>query len=76
MQAAAAARAVTAAARVVPGLAGVSETMLWSLHNRACEAKRFDGILVDPDSVSIHDAMDYDFAAHFGRRPTAFGTSR
>jgi O-methyltransferase involved in polyketide biosynthesis len=52
--------------RVVPGLGGVSETMLWSLHNRACEAKRDDGILVDPDSVTIHTAMDYDFARHFG----------
>jgi O-methyltransferase involved in polyketide biosynthesis len=51
---------------IVPGLAGVSETMLWALHNRASEARRHDGVLVDPDSVRIHDAIDYDFARHFG----------
>jgi O-methyltransferase involved in polyketide biosynthesis len=52
--------------RVSPALGGVSETMLWSLHNRACEAKRDDGILVDPDSIVIHAAMDYDFDGRFG----------
>ncbi|WP_234730452.1 class I SAM-dependent methyltransferase [Acidocella facilis] len=51
---------------IVPGLAGVSETMLWSLHNRASEAKRPDGVLYDPDSVRIHEAIDYDFTRHFG----------
>jgi hypothetical protein len=30
---------------IVPDLAGVSVTMLWSLHNRASEAKRPDSIL-------------------------------
>jgi hypothetical protein len=52
--------------RVSPALAGVSETMLWSLHNRACEAKRADRVLSDPDSITIHAAMDYDFDGHFG----------
>ncbi len=47
-------------------LAGVSETMLWSLHNRASEARRHDGVLIDPDSVRIHEAIDYDFSRHFG----------
>jgi O-methyltransferase involved in polyketide biosynthesis len=51
---------------VVPGLADVSETMLWSLHNRAHEAKREDGILEDPTSVGIHGAIDYDFDGRFG----------
>jgi hypothetical protein len=40
--------------------------MLWALHNRASEAGRRDGVLVDPDSVRIHKAIDYDFAHHFG----------
>jgi O-methyltransferase involved in polyketide biosynthesis len=40
--------------------------MLWALHNRASEARRPDTILVDPDSVRIHAAIDYDFARHFG----------
>ncbi len=54
--------------RLVPGLDGVSETMLWSLHNRACEARRADTILADPESIRIEDAIDYDFAGHFGRQ--------
>jgi hypothetical protein len=51
---------------IAPELAGVSETMLWSLHNRASEAKRADGVLADPGSVRIHDSIDYDFTRHFG----------
>ena len=51
---------------VAPDLVGISETMLWSLHNRASEAKRPDGVLVDPDSVRIQSAIEYDFARHFG----------
>ncbi len=51
---------------IVPGLSGVSETMLWSLHNRACEARRHDGILDDPRTISIHDAISYDFHHSFG----------
>jgi O-methyltransferase involved in polyketide biosynthesis len=51
---------------IVPGVAGVSETMLWSLYNRASEARRSDGAFVDPESVRIQSAIDYDFAAHFG----------
>jgi O-methyltransferase involved in polyketide biosynthesis len=51
---------------IVPDIAGVSETMLWSLYNRATEARRADGILVDPGSVTIQSAIDYNFARHFG----------
>jgi O-methyltransferase involved in polyketide biosynthesis len=53
-------------ARVTPGLAGVSETMLWALYNRATEARRPDGILSDPVCVKIYQAIDYDFTRHFG----------
>jgi len=52
--------------RIAANLSGVSETMLWSLHNRASETKRADAVLHDPDSVRIHDSIDYDFDAHFG----------
>jgi len=52
--------------RIVPNLAGVPETMLLALHNRAVEAKRRDGVLTDPDSVRIYDAIDYDFTHRFG----------
>jgi O-methyltransferase involved in polyketide biosynthesis len=40
--------------------------MLWSLHNRASEATRPDRVLVDPESVHIQSAINYDFAGHFG----------
>ena len=40
--------------------------MLWSLHNRAAEALRDDAVLIDPHSVTIHAAMQYDFVRHFG----------
>jgi O-methyltransferase involved in polyketide biosynthesis len=51
---------------IAPCLSGVSETMLWSLHNRACEARRHDGILDDPRTISIHNAISYDFHHNFG----------
>ncbi len=51
---------------VRPALADVSETMLWALHNRATEAKRRDGVLVDPEGARIHDMIDYGFTRHFG----------
>ncbi len=51
---------------IIPDIAGVSETMLWSLYNRASEASRADGIIVDPASVRIQSAINYDFASHFG----------
>lgn len=49
------------------GLTGVPETMLWTLHNRAVEAKRSDGILHDPDCVRIYDSIDYDYQHNFGK---------
>ncbi len=54
-------------ASIAPGLSGVPETMLWSLHHRACEAGRDDGVLKDPDAVRIRGAIDYDFERHFGK---------
>jgi O-methyltransferase involved in polyketide biosynthesis len=51
---------------IVPDLDGISETMLWSLHNRASETRRPDGVLVDPESVRIQSAINYDFVRRFG----------
>ncbi|MCY1047137.1 class I SAM-dependent methyltransferase [Corallococcus sp. bb12-1] len=51
----------------VPNLTGIPETMLWTLHNRAGEAKRTDGILRDSDVVRIYDAIHYDFVRSFGQ---------
>lgn len=47
-------------------LDGVSETALLTLHQRATEAARTDGILDDPMAVTLHDSIDYDYQ-HFGR---------
>ncbi|MEZ0051189.1 O-methyltransferase involved in polyketide biosynthesis [Mycobacterium sp. MAA66] len=42
-------------------LEGVSATTLWTLHNRASEAKRRDGSLEDPYAVALFDTIDYDY---------------
>jgi O-methyltransferase involved in polyketide biosynthesis len=42
-------------------LDGVSATTLWTLHNRATEAKRSDGVIRDPWAVTLLDAIDYDY---------------
>lgn len=48
-------------------LTGVPETMLWTLHNRAREARRSDAILRDPDAIRIYESIDYDYERSFGR---------
>jgi O-methyltransferase involved in polyketide biosynthesis len=58
--------------RATPHLGGVPETMLWTLYDRACEARRADRILVDADSVRICDAIDYDFEGRFGHPSGSF----
>ena len=52
-------------------LSGVPETMLWTLHNRAAEARRPDGFLRDPDCLRIYDAITHDFARSFGKPDTS-----
>jgi O-methyltransferase involved in polyketide biosynthesis len=50
-----------------PKLSGVPETMLWTLHNRASEAMRPDGILRDEEAVRVYRSIDYDYVRSFGR---------
>ncbi|HEY8260261.1 MAG TPA: class I SAM-dependent methyltransferase [Methylosinus sp.] len=52
--------------KIVPNLTGVPETMLWTLHNRAGEAMRADGVLRDPKTLEIYRALDYDYEGGFG----------
>ena len=52
---------------MIPNLTDAPETMLWTLHNRATEASRDDGMLRDPDAVRIYQALDYDYVRSFGR---------
>lgn len=47
-------------------LDGVSETALLTLHQRATEAARPDGIIDDPMAIALHRDLDYDYQ-HFGR---------
>jgi O-methyltransferase involved in polyketide biosynthesis len=47
-------------------LAGVSATTLWTLRNRATEAKRPHGVIDDPWAVQLFDAIGYDYAK-FGK---------
>ena len=51
---------------VAPNLVGISETMLWSLHNRASEANDRMVSTVDAESFRIQSAINYDFDRHFG----------
>lgn len=50
-----------------PGLQDVPETMLWTLHSRASEAMRPDGVIRDDKAVEIYRALDYDYERSFGR---------
>ncbi|OBA84090.1 methyltransferase [Mycobacterium sp. 1164966.3] len=47
-------------------LDGISETALLTLHQRATEAARPDGIIDDPMAIALRDSIDYDYH-HFGR---------
>lgn len=47
-------------------LNGVPETMLWTLHNRATESLRADGVMKEPEVERIYEAIDYDYERSFG----------
>lgn len=47
-------------------LTGVSETALLTLHQRATEAARPDGIITDPLAVALRDSLRYSYE-NFGR---------
>lgn len=53
--------------RVPVELTGVSETLLWTLHHRAAEARREDRVLDDPLAVELVDRLDFPFRARFGQ---------
>lgn len=48
-------------------LTDVPETMLWTLHNRATEAMREDGIIKDEKAISIFKSIIYDYEKSFGK---------
>ena len=52
--------------KLTPELAGVPETLLWPLYNRAAEARRPDALLKDPRVLKLADAIDYPYEKNFG----------
>ncbi|GEO79877.1 class I SAM-dependent methyltransferase [Pararhodospirillum oryzae] len=54
-------------------LTGVPETMLWTLHNRANEAARPDGVLKDEMARRIYRSIDYDYERSFGKADPSHG---
>lgn len=48
-------------------LTKVPETMLWTLHNRATEAMRKDGIIKDSKCIKIYKTIDYNYEKSFGK---------
>src|SRR5690349_23305140 len=52
--------------RVRVALGGVPETLLWTLYQRAAEARRGDAVLEDPLAVELVERIDYPFAQRFG----------
>lgn len=57
---------VVGGVKVRPGLDGVPETLLWTLWNRACEARRSDSVLDDPMAVRLVEGIDYPFEERLG----------
>ncbi|WP_198017227.1 class I SAM-dependent methyltransferase [Methylocapsa acidiphila] len=55
-----------ATARLKPDLAGIPETMLWTLYDRAIESKRPDRMFSDPEAERIFNSIDYDFEKNYG----------
>ncbi|RLU83627.1 methyltransferase [Streptomyces griseocarneus] len=53
-------------ARIKAELTGLSETLLWTLWNRACEAGRADAVLDDPMAGELVRALDYPFEERLG----------
>jgi O-methyltransferase involved in polyketide biosynthesis len=45
---------------------GVAETLLWTLYQRAVEARRPDAVLDDPLAIDLVDRIEYPFAERFG----------
>lgn len=58
--------------QIVPALAGIPETMLWTLYARAAETDKLGGRIHDPEAKRIRTALDYDFEGRFGTHNPQF----
>jgi O-methyltransferase involved in polyketide biosynthesis len=52
--------------KVTPELGAVAETLLWTLHHRAADARRQDAVLDDPMAVELVERIDFPFEERFG----------
>ena len=50
-------------------LGAVAETALWTLHHRAAEASRPDGVIRDPMAIDLVGRIDHPLGARFGDDP-------
>jgi len=64
---------MTTDSTVAVSLTDVPETMLWTLHNRASEAARPDGVIRDEMALRIYRSLDYDYARSFGPADPSHG---
>ena len=64
---------MTTTSSVTVTLSDVPETMLWTLHNRASEAARPDGVIRDETALRIYRSLDYDFTRSFGPADPSHG---
>lgn len=62
-------------AQIIPALAGVPETMLWTIWTRSAYAQGPDSLLHDPLLIDLMERIDYPFPEHFGR-PSAIHAIR
>jgi len=60
-------------AMIAVSLTDVPETMLWTLHNRASEAARPDGVLKDETALCIYRGLDCDYRRLFGKPDASHG---
>jgi O-methyltransferase involved in polyketide biosynthesis len=65
--------AFTTDSAITVRLSGVSETLLWPLYARACEARRPESPLRDPKAIELVHSIDYPFEAQFGRPRQVLG---
>lgn len=53
--------------KIDSNLKDVPETMLWTLHNQANEARRADGIIKDEKCIEIYQSINYYYEKSFGK---------
>ena len=53
--------------KIKPNLNRIPETALWTLYNRASEAKRNDSIIKDTMAIEVFNKIDFAYKLKFGK---------